>query len=353
MPIQVIETTDPITHMIRFETSPVFEMLFSLHLFYHPGLRAEWAENARAALSQDFLRELDAVYKPYDGGFLFFELAIDYPDQSDVPGFIDHVRVMDPARFVFYLVGRIVPIEAIEQTAFDHAALAKLLENVPYDVHCQCLETPLHDILADVPAFQAQLADLWAWYWDEFFSGQVESLRPHWEGALNDKNAVLAREGGMALYQHVTGKDKLVPPLPADYPVEEVVFIPVYLIPTNVYVFYGYGNITIVFDSERTQERIAAIEQGKERALAALKALGDNSRLDIVRQIAHHEGMINGKRIAAKLNLSASAVSRHLGQLKDAGVIVEEAQDNRAITYRVQWDTIKDLPSLLIDYLQH
>jgi DNA-binding transcriptional ArsR family regulator len=117
--------------------------------------------------------------------------------------------------------------------------------------------------------------------------------------------------------------------------------------------FYGYGNVTVLFDSERTQARIAEIEQGKERALAVLKALSDSSRLDLLRVITQKEGQLNGKKIAEHLNLSASAVSRHLAQLKDAGVILEDTGDNRAVTYRIQWDALRDLPDLLQDFLTH
>jgi DNA-binding transcriptional ArsR family regulator len=117
--------------------------------------------------------------------------------------------------------------------------------------------------------------------------------------------------------------------------------------------FYGYGNVTILFDSEMTEARLAEIERGKEQAINSLKALGDNSRLDILRLIAHSEGKIHGKKIAESLSLSASAVSRHLTQLKDAGLIAEESQDNRTITYRLQKDTITGLPDKLLDYLYH
>lgn len=353
MPIQVIESRDPITNLIRLETSSVFELLFSLNALYHPRTRAEWVEVARASLPPEFLRALDAVYKPYQEGFLFYELAIDTPDQNDVAGFFDYVRALDPAEFVFYLVGRIVTVEDIARTDFDPKRLADLLQSTPYDVECGCFDTPFDAILADVPAFRDRLVDLWQWYWDVYFHTQIAMLRPHWEMALNDKQAIFEREGGIALYEHVTGRPELKPPLPPDYPVEEIVFIPIYFNPTPVVIFYGYGNITVVFDSERTQERLAQIEQGKDHALAILKALGDSSRLDIVRQIARREGMINGKQIAAKLKLSASAVSRHLGQLKEAGVITEETRDNRAITYYVQWDALKTLPDLLTDYLRH
>jgi hypothetical protein len=63
---------------------------------------------------------------------------------------------------------------------------------------------------------------------------------------LEDKQNVLARSGGQTLYEHVTGKSHLIPALPPDHPVTEVVFVPIYLIPSPVYMFYGYGNITVL-----------------------------------------------------------------------------------------------------------
>ncbi len=349
MPLEVIETTDPIAGLIRFETSAVYEMIISLSMLLNP-TRREWVTEARAALPPDLFRELEAVYAPYSKGYLFLELAVDYPDHHDVPGFIRYVRDMAPEHFIFYLVGRIVPVDAIAATGLDPAALFQVLESAPYDL-CLCSDVPFDDILADVPAFQARLAALWERYWREFFSHQIADLRGQWEQGLQDKQALLVRLGGQGLYEYVTGKTELLPPLPPDQPVQEIVFTPLYFAPAPVYMFYGYGNITVLFDSERTEARVAQIERNRERALGILKALGDGSRLEILRLVAQHERQLNGKKIAAKLNLSASAVSRHLSQLKDAGVIIEEMGDNRTITYRLQRDPLTELPELVLEYL--
>jgi DNA-binding transcriptional ArsR family regulator len=115
--------------------------------------------------------------------------------------------------------------------------------------------------------------------------------------------------------------------------------------------FYGYGNVTILFDSERTEARLAQIEQATEEMLCTLKALSDGTRLKVLRLVALHEGDINGKAIAEKLNLSASAVSRHLAQLRESGLISEETTDNRLVAYRLQKETVTALPEKLLDYL--
>ena len=353
MPLQVIEATDPLTNLIQFKTSAVYETIISLQTLLKPHNRPEWSQAAHRTLSPAFLRELETLYGPFNKGGVFLELAVDYPDHDDVPGFIDYVRQMDPVDFVFYCVGRIMTRQEIAATGLELDNLLAALNASAYEYGCWYAEMPFEKIMADVPAFQYRLADLWQTYWDDFFSAQINNLRAHWEQGLSDKLAVLNGQGGQALYEHVTGRSGPHPALPPDYPVQEIVFIPVYLIPSPVYVFYGYGNETVLFDSERTEARRAEIERNKEQSIAILKALGDNSRLDILRLVVHHGEKMHGKMIAKKLNLSASAVSRHLAQLKDAGLIIEETRDNRTITYRFQREAIGRLPDMLLDYLYH
>ena len=353
MPLQVIDATDSITEMVRFLSSPVYEMMLSLQTLRKPGARAEWAASARAVLPPRLLRELDDLYEPYFNGALFFELAVDYADHDDVPGFIDYIRTMDPVTFMFYCVGRILRREQIAATGLEFDRLREQLMASGYESHWMYTKVPLREMLADVPAFQNRLADLWQWYWEDFFAGQIDSLRPHWEQALEDKAALLARLGGAGLLEHVTGKSELLPPLPEEYPVTDIVFIPVYLMPSSVYMFYGYGNITVLFNSERTEARLAELERNKQQLVSIFKALADGSRLDILHLIMPHGDQMHGKRIANKLNLSASAVSRHLAQLKEAGLIVEETQDNRTFTYKIQENAISTLPDTLFDVLHH
>jgi hypothetical protein len=139
-------------------------MIISLQLMYRPARRATWATEARATLSPEFLRELDAVYKPFAQGHIFLELPVDYDDHNDVLGFIDYVRTMDPVRFVFYLVGRILSLEEIAALGVTVDPIMDALRTSPYSGHCPCLKAPFEEILVDVPTFQNRLADLWQWF---------------------------------------------------------------------------------------------------------------------------------------------------------------------------------------------
>lgn len=357
MPIQVIEAVDPLTNLVRLKMSPIYEMVIGLRAMLHPSRRdSDWTRRARAALGPEFWDELTAVYEPYAKGGLFFELAIDYPDDEDVEGFLDYVLGMEPVRFVFYLIGRVLPIDRLAETELDPRALDVALQGVEELCHWLCQsDITLDPILEDVPAFQARLVGLWRRYWDGFFRDEIDALRPHWESGLRDKASILSRAGGQGLLEYVSGKTELPPPLPRDYPITEVAFVPIYMMPVPVYMFFGYGNVTVLFDTQRTEARRAEIERTKEQTLAIFKALADGTRLDVLRLIARHEGEMHGKKIAEKLDLAASSVSRHLAQLRDAGLIEEQAHGertiSRTITYRLRDDAIEHLPQLLLDYL--
>lgn len=352
-PIQIIETNDTLATMTRFETSAVYEMIISLYTLLRPSRRAAWANQVRNRMSREFWDELNAIYEPFQSGLEFFELPVNYPYHTDVPGFIQYVRDMDNVSFVFYLIGRRIPPERIIETNLEPKALIEAIET-DFGHYCDAdRQSNLADVLKDVESFKNRLTDLWQWYWDGYFGDFVETLYPQWESGLAEAERIMTNRGSDALFEHLLGRklEHLPSPLPPDQPYHEIVLVPSSLMPRRVFMFFGYGNITVVYDSEHTEARVAQLEDSKEEAINTARALGDNTRMNILKLIAHHEGKINGKGIAKSLDLSASVVSRHLAQLRDGGLIIEEPRDNRTITYRLQKDTLTTLADKVMDYL--
>lgn len=350
-PLEVI-TNDTLSTMIRFQTSAVYELIISLQTLMYPRRRTAWANQIRAELPSDFMEELAVVYEPFYNGVELIELPVDYPNHHDVPGFLEYVRNMDAVRFVFYILGRRLPISQIEEIGFNTPALLEAIQ-VHFEHYCsEKRMPPWANILQDVEGFQQRLVNLWERYWHDVFEHIVGDLQPYWETGLNENERILTHQGSDTLFDHLLGRKLKMPkPLPPNQPITEIVFVPLYLIPHRAFFFYGYGNITILFDCEHTPARAQQVEEGKEFALSVVRALGDATRIRILRLIAHHEGQINGKQIAEKMQLSASAVSRHLSQLRDSGVITEEPLDHRNITYRLQREAITAIPDKLLDYL--
>jgi DNA-binding transcriptional ArsR family regulator len=353
MPVEIIETTDALTHLVQFRSSPVYEMIVSLHTLVAGRRHLDWAAKARAALGADLWAELEAIYRPFQEGVVLFEFPVDYADHQDVPGFIDYVRAMDPATFVFYLIGRIIPPYELKRYKLDPEFVADRLNH-----WCETTSHPhypyldaIKKLLLDVPAFQTRLTDLWERYWTEFFQDEVKPLAAHWSQAIADKEHLLARQGGTALFDFITGKKRMPDNLPSDYPVKAIVCVPIYFVTAPSYLFFGYGNVTVLFNSEATLARISEIEQRKDQALLVTKALSDTTRLNIMKLIAGHDGFMHGKRIAEKLDLSPSSVSRQLAQLRDSGLVSEERHDDQTVTYWLIKDAITSLADKILDYL--
>lgn len=350
MPFEIIDSLDPLASLVEFRTSAVYEMVMSARTLIKPSHHQEaWAARAAASLSPDLLEELTFLYRNFCEGNVYLELPVDYADHNNVPGFFEYVRQLSDTDFVFYLVGRNISRDELAQLIADgdaiRAALAARGEQCEW--YGQCLDP----ILADIPGFRDRLAHAWQTYWTVFFQNEVAGFEPKWAVGLQDKKSILEREGGRGLLEKVTGRSDLPPELPPGMPITSITFTPVCLLQSRVYLFFGYGNVTILFDPQYTEERKLAIEQAKDEAMATLKALNDQTRLEILRMIAQaRKGHPHGKIIAEKLGISASAVSRHLALLKEGDLIAEEPLKN-LIAYHFKSETLADLVDKLLDYL--
>ncbi len=350
MPFEVIDSLDPLTPLVELRTSAVYELVMSIHTLLKPSRQHEaWARHAAAGISIELLDELTYLYQNFSEGKLYFELPVDYPDHDDVPGFFDYVRQLSDADFMFYLLGRTVSREVIAGARHDVGAVRKAILNTG-DEHFEWYGQYLDTVLTDIAGLRNRLADAWQAYWTTFFQHEVKQFEPLWLAGLQEKSSILSREGGRALYEKVTGRTELPHELPPDTPFSAITFTPVCLLPSRVYLFYGYGNITVLFDPQYTEDRRIAVERGTQEAIATIKALDDETRLKILQMIAQRGDKFHGKAIAEKLGISASAVSRHLALLREGSLIAEEPYDN-LIRYRFQKETLVELVDKLLDYL--
>jgi len=96
-------------------------------------------------------------------------------------------------------------------------------------------------------------------------------------------------------------------------------------------------------------ETSANIETSLEAIAAAFAALGQSSRLRIVRLLlsAHPQGLPAGE-IQQELGISASTLSHHLEKLRQVG-LVAATKDRQWIWYRVQADALKFLMDFLFE----
>jgi DNA-binding transcriptional ArsR family regulator len=351
MPFEVIDTLDPLTNMVQMRTSAIFELLMSIRAMLKPTRKQEaWAKRVSPALPPKLVKELSDLYTNFADGNIFLELPIDYEDHSDLPGFFEYVRGLSDVEFVFYLIGRTIPQDELASLMPHADKIRTTISRYCSDCH-EWYGLYLDGVLADVSGLKDRLVNAWEVYWTTFFHQELLTFQPAWDAGIQEKTNILEREGGRVLLEKVTGHADLPPDLPPDVATTSITFTPVCSLPSRVYRFYGYGNVTVLYDPEFTEERKMALTQSKDEAMATLKALGDDRRLEILRLIVQsHKGNPHGKTIAAKLGISASAVSRHLDLLKEGNLITEEPFKN-LISYRFNKETLLQLADKLLDYL--
>ena len=75
-------------------------------------------------------------------------------------------------------------------------------------------------------------------------------------------------------------------------------------------------------------------------------------RLRLLQIIATDAHRFNGRKLAKYMYLSPSVVSRHLKQLREAGLIEEHSPDNRNVVYRIDYAVVESLSSELLKYIK-
>ncbi|MBN2051614.1 MAG: winged helix-turn-helix transcriptional regulator [Spirochaetales bacterium] len=349
MPFERAEPNDPLTRMTELKTSPVMEMISGLQVLSHPWRRGPWKARAASALGESFMETLKIFSETYQLGPAFIELAIDCPDPQDVMGFIHWVETLDQRQLAFYLLGRVYPLETLPER-INRESITKLMADTSLDLCFDCITTPL-EWANNLEKMRKRAVALWTEYWERFFREDMETCRNLWDAGNRELEELLIRSGGTRVYKKFSESGELPPPIPADQPYTSVHYIPVCHTLTTHLKYFGYGNITVLYDCTRSTEEDRSREEAGKTALRIARAIGDERRLRILTLIARMEYGLNGKSIAEKMKLSPSVISRHLSQLKDAGLITEKSEDNRNITYRLNWQTIDELSPLLMYYL--
>ncbi len=344
---------DELRSMITFRTSTIYEMLLSLSTLHKPRPRhRDWAEQARALLSKEVLDDLEFLYSRFENGILLIELAVDYPDHHDVDGFLRYVAEMTIPEFLFYVLGRLAPEEEM-------ATLEPSLDSLLYVITQACPEGDSRmerkyatedyvRLVADPDGYRTRILRLWRRYWDSYFREESERYRRLWKESVEEKSLALSRQDALEFFEKLSNKPGLPDQIPPGYPTSEIVLVPTCFGQPPM-TFIGYGSIVVIYDCHITEEHRDKLEELEGEIAAVGKALGDKTRLQLLRWIVR-EPQLYGRKLAELCHISQPSISRHLRILKEAGLIEERPVENY-IAYEVRRDRIEDLSPQLVAYL--
>ncbi|MCG8479781.1 MAG: ArsR family transcriptional regulator [Spirochaetales bacterium] len=350
MPLYTPGPSDHLYRLIRFEESAVLEMLESLLSLLDPVRNPDWKRIVRDELGQRFFDRLADLYPHFHGGADFIEFAIAGDEPQDIPAFLAAVEAMPARHFLFLVLGRMYPEESLPET-ISRATVERFLEERKTRNHHQHIGADFA-WCDDLPGLQRRLSTFWREYYDGVFRDHIDDGAAERTEAIAEKRALLESEGGVAVLKEVTGMTELPSEMPVGFPYTDLIFVPVVRINRGHKMYFGYGKVVVLFDAHRTRRQITAQRERRERLTRVMRALADPGRLRMLQVIAGDDYKFNGQRVASWTNLSTSVVSRHLKQLREAGLIEEHSPDNRNVLYRVNTETIEELSNELLRYVK-
>ncbi|MFX1412122.1 MAG: metalloregulator ArsR/SmtB family transcription factor [Promethearchaeota archaeon] len=350
-PLKIPDDLPPLKERIRFRTSPVYEMLISLHALRYPEdypISMDWIRRTRPRLTPEQTAALDFFYTRFYGGMGLAEIAEGYEDHDDVEGFLRHVENLSDTEFLWYPLGRINSEEEIAAVLAGRETLPNLIARNDYITADQVEE--FEPLFADPAGNRERLSTLWRSYWHTIFAAECENYRPGWERSIAVCQGHLAQIDAESFLEEIaicsSSRQFLV-----DSNIPEVWLIPSYYRATSPLSFYTDNSMTIIYDARGIVQRRTATEHKLDDALILSKALNDRTRLRLLSYIYHHEGTKTVAELAEALDISQPTASRHLRILREAGILNEQRVGNR-VFHTVNLDRITSLSDTIMTSLK-
>lgn len=349
--------------LVGFAWSPLFEAALSLPVVVHPKrtpMHLPWARRCRE-LPDDLQEEIRTLAGTF-GGFIpgIFEVGL----TGDSPAFADELaafRALDPQLVAFELSLALGGLGSCDPEAPNSLAVLEDPDYTEEVVAAASRAQPgrgelARQVFEDPVGVRDRYADMLARYWEDAFEAEWLRLRPRIETEVTDGARALVTGGIPSLVA------ELLPEGEWDADAGELVVEKAWaddcdvaerggmlLVPTH----YGWPRVLIELAQPWPVAIIVPLRDLRqpEVPLAAdhevaggLRALGEETRLQIARLVA--EQPRSTTELAELLQLSDSAVSRHLKTLEAAGVVTGE-RDGYFVLYRLRPERISQLGGAL------
>lgn len=300
-----------------FQTAPALEAVFALQAFVHPEQRPfarAWADELAAKLTPQAQRWRELLQTLPDQIWLA-DVAFYARILTDPLALSDRLAALTDDELAHAALDPDLPLEEVMQRRREPDGAARLLKDRPWlwggngEAVALCLQRP-----GDLrEACQGLLLKVWR----DGVVPMLPELERLWQATLDQVQGEAAGVPTAEFARRVFGA-----PFGRRYGPNHVwqtyVFAPSYFVsPIRV----------AMFDPDRTVITLDArlgpwlLREVRGRLVESLRALADDSRLDILRLLGHQPGY--GAWIASRLKLQPATVTHHLAVLRRAGLIAE------------------------------
>lgn len=348
----VVDLSQLRAEQILFGYSPGQEALHSLHVLldakHHP-LHIAWSLETRRRIGPELRAEIEQFEFLLGNRLPILWDVRRHPGMRTFHEEIDELRRRDPCGFRLMLFGFLGTAAADLDSAFDEAVRV-----------APGVEPVLRQAMADPTSAQERFADMLQTYWEVALADRWPSIEERFSRDIERRGHLLFRRGiaaGLADLSpeiRVDGSLRLLIQRPREQADQIVLQAQdrLFLAPS----FFTWPHSFIHLSSPNTLISYPVLEQQQEgrppvppeRLLQILRAAGEMTRLQILQLVNTRPRSTT--ELAGLLRLSEAAVSKHLRQMQEAGLVVAERQ-SYYVFYRMAEEPLRELTAGLADLL--
>lgn len=305
----------------RFIYSPFDDMLGAMHVLcnevHHLG-RIQWAEKIKSTLDPEFLYQIKKLGQKTNDWCIVMDFRFLMPEElvgNDTKRLISKIETL---------------------SLFKWNKIFKLYEK-------RITEEEKKEIIEVLTRM-----------WEEYFNSEIKWLQPFVLHRMK-KELERCKEQGLSHYidrlhdRIEVGQEWIICHKQKDYRIEKAKLKQLDIAATT---FLAPHLMLGVYEERIILMKHIELEEKKEKApedlVMLLKALGDDTRLQILKEMKYKAQTT--QELAIKLKITEAGISKHLRLLYEAGIVGKERKGNY-IYYSLKAETIDFIPYKISEYL--
>lgn len=355
---------------VEIVVCPTYDFLLSLHVslaspdydYVDYDVGRAWIEQARAHCAERDPKALDILGRYLGDGrqaslhATLISLVAVCPEPREPHQFLTWLGELPPEQFAEVLLDQegfgadwpdIIASTFAEVAALDGALgplAQRLVSRYPADV-----QPTVAAVLSDVEGARHEFLDALAIWLEAVFAGEASMILP-W---LQREAEVLERQRAeMPLDRFIKNAMRGVEwQRPAGF--RRIIFAPSYFCRPAVFYHFWRGALTFCMPADSpvspTEEVVDGSPAPGEEILRFFEALGDSTRLRILRLLAEREMYLT--ELSDRLKLTKATTKHHMVRLRASGLVTLYDRD-RMTFYALRQDISRHAAQLLDDYLK-
>lgn len=278
------------------------------------GFDEDWQKTQSAALPPSARRFMERTRGYSCPTLSFIDFVARTREFDDPERLFSEVRRLSIKRFISVLLNEDLEDPALDECLADPRRAAYQVSRLSF--FSRMPENDFVSLFADPDSFREELIGFVAANRTEVFEARIRELAPVYAGRTAALQTRLVAESPLQVITDL----KKHPPYRKGH--SRYIFLPSH--------FEGYMNISCE-DEDQYLLLFSVVpspspgDAAGARLSERLRTIADRSRLELLRLLATAPSY--GKEVSSRLGLTTATVSRHLDQLKKAGLVIEDPAD--------------------------